>query len=73
MTTPQWLTLAIVLCAIVLFASEKVRIDIVALIVVVLLVKMNMVSVQQLKDFRGYFIVVAFVVAAVVTPPDVIV
>lgn len=41
-------------------------------IVVVLLVKMNMVSVQQLKDFRGYFIVVAFVVAAVVTPPDVI-
>ena len=35
MTTPQWLTLAIVLCAIVLFASEKVRIDIVALIVVV--------------------------------------
>ncbi len=41
-------------------------------IVVILLVKMNMVSVQQLKDFRGYFIVVAFVVAAVVTPPDVI-
>lgn len=41
-------------------------------IVVVLLVKMNMVSTQQLKDFRGYFIVVAFVVAAVVTPPDVI-
>ena len=41
-------------------------------IVVVLLVKMNMVSVQQLKDFRGYFIVVAFIIAAVVTPPDVI-
>jgi sec-independent protein translocase protein TatC len=41
-------------------------------IVVVLLVKMNMVSVQQLKDFRGYFIVVAFIVAAIVTPPDVI-
>jgi sec-independent protein translocase protein TatC len=41
-------------------------------IVVVLLVKMNMVNVQQLKDFRGYFIVLAFVVAAVVTPPDVI-
>lgn len=41
-------------------------------IVVVLLVKMNMVSVQQLKEFRGYFIVVAFVIAAVVTPPDVI-
>ena len=41
-------------------------------IVVVLLVKMNMVSVKQLKEFRGYFIVVAFVVAAVVTPPDVV-
>jgi len=41
-------------------------------IVVVLLVKMNMVSVQQLKEFRGYFIVVAFIIAAVVTPPDVI-
>ncbi|MGE0347691.1 twin-arginine translocase subunit TatC [Hydrogenophaga sp.] len=41
-------------------------------IVVVLLVRMNMVSVQKLKDFRGYFIVVAFVIAAVVTPPDVI-
>jgi sec-independent protein translocase protein TatC len=41
-------------------------------IVVVLLVKMNMVTVQQLKEFRGYFIVVAFVIAAVVTPPDVI-
>ena len=41
-------------------------------IVVVLLVKMNMVTVQQLKEFRGYFIVLAFVVAAVFTPPDVI-
>lgn len=41
-------------------------------IVVVLLVKMSLVSVQQLKEFRGYFIVLAFVVAAVVTPPDVI-
>lgn len=41
-------------------------------IVVVLLVKMGMVSVQKLKDFRGYFIVIAFIIAAVVTPPDVI-
>lgn len=41
-------------------------------IVVVLLVRMNMVSVQKLKDFRGYFIVVAFIIAAIVTPPDVI-
>ncbi|HSX91770.1 MAG TPA: twin-arginine translocase subunit TatC [Hydrogenophaga sp.] len=41
-------------------------------IVVVLLVKMGMVSVQKLKDFRGYFIVISFIIAAVVTPPDVI-
>lgn len=41
-------------------------------IVVVLLVRLNMVSIQQLKDFRGYFIVIAFVIAALVTPPDVI-
>ena len=47
MTTPQWLTLAIVLCAIVLFASEKVRIDIVALIVVVLLVVLDLITPAQ--------------------------
>ena len=41
-------------------------------IVVVLLVKMGMVTVEQLKSFRGYFVVLAFIIAAVVTPPDVI-
>lgn len=41
-------------------------------IVVVLLVKMGMVSIQKLKEFRGYFIVIAFIIAAIVTPPDVI-
>lgn len=41
-------------------------------IVVILLVKLGWVSVAKLKDFRGYFIVLSFVVAAVVTPPDVI-
>ena len=41
-------------------------------IVVILLVKLGMVSIQKLKDFRGYFIVIAFIIAAVVTPPDVI-
>ena len=41
-------------------------------VVVMLLVRMGIVTVEQLKSFRGYFIVVAFVVAAVVTPPDVI-
>ena len=41
-------------------------------IVVMLAVKMNMITVAKLKEFRGYFIVVAFVIAALVTPPDVI-
>jgi sec-independent protein translocase protein TatC len=41
-------------------------------IVVMLLVRFNMVTVEKLKGFRGYFIVVAFVIAAIVTPPDVI-
>jgi sec-independent protein translocase protein TatC len=41
-------------------------------IVVMLLVRMNLVTIQKLKEFRGYFIVLAFVIAAVVTPPDVI-
>lgn len=41
-------------------------------VVVVLLVKVGLVSIEKLKAFRGYFIVLAFVVAAIVTPPDVI-
>ena len=41
-------------------------------IVVMLLARFNIVTIAKLKEFRGYFIVVAFVVAAVVTPPDVI-
>jgi sec-independent protein translocase protein TatC len=41
-------------------------------IVVMLLVRFEMVTVEKLRGFRGYFIVVAFVIAAIVTPPDVI-
>lgn len=40
-------------------------------VVVILLVKFNIVSLEKLRDFRPYAIVGAFVVAAVVTPPDV--
>ena len=29
-------------------------------------------TIEQLRKFRGYFIVASFIVAAVVTPPDVI-
>ena len=41
-------------------------------IVVIVLARMNIVSIQKLKDFRGYFVVLAFVIAAIVTPPDVV-
>ncbi|MDF1484731.1 twin-arginine translocase subunit TatC [Ramlibacter sp. H39-3-26] len=41
-------------------------------IAVVVLARMGLVSIDKFKSFRGYFIVVAFVVAAVVTPPDVV-
>jgi len=41
-------------------------------IVVVILVRSGVVSVEKLRDARPYVIVGAFVVAAVVTPPDVL-
>jgi sec-independent protein translocase protein TatC len=41
-------------------------------IAVVVLARMGVVSVEKLKEFRGYFIVLAFVIAAIVTPPDVV-
>ncbi|MBT0569414.1 twin-arginine translocase subunit TatC [Curvibacter sp. CHRR-16] len=41
-------------------------------VVVVLLTRMGIVTIEQLKAWRSYFIVGAFVVAAVVTPPDVV-
>ena len=41
-------------------------------IVVMLLVRFGLVTVEKLKEFRGYFVVLSFVIAAVVTPPDVI-
>ncbi|WP_120966372.1 MULTISPECIES: twin-arginine translocase subunit TatC [unclassified Comamonas] len=41
-------------------------------IVVMLLVRFGLVEIEKLKSFRGYFVVLAFVIAAVITPPDVI-
>jgi sec-independent protein translocase protein TatC len=41
-------------------------------IVVIVLVRMGVVTIAQLKDARPYVIVGAFVVSAVVTPPDVL-
>jgi sec-independent protein translocase protein TatC len=40
-------------------------------IVVVLLVRMNILTIKKLKEIRPYVIVGAFVISAVVTPPDV--
>ena len=39
-------------------------------VALVVLVKLGVVSIEKLKEWRSYFIVGAFVVAAVVTPPD---
>lgn len=41
-------------------------------VVVVVLARMGIVSVEKLRAFRGYFIVVAFIIAAVITPPDIV-
>jgi sec-independent protein translocase protein TatC len=41
-------------------------------VAVVVLARIGVVEVKQLKSFRAYFIVAAFVVAAIVTPPDVV-
>lgn len=41
-------------------------------IAVIVLARIGVVTVKQLKHFRGYFIVLSFVAAAVVTPPDVV-
>jgi len=41
-------------------------------IVVIVLVRMGIVSVERLRDARPYVVVGAFVVAAIVTPPDVL-
>jgi len=41
-------------------------------IVVVVLARMEVVSIEKLRSFRGYFIVLAFIIAAIITPPDVV-
>ena len=38
----------------------------------IMLARMGFVSVEKLKAFRGYFVVLAFIIAAIVTPPDVV-
>jgi sec-independent protein translocase protein TatC len=41
-------------------------------VVVVVLVLTGLVKIEQLREWRGYVVVAIFVVAAVVTPPDVV-
>ncbi len=41
-------------------------------IVVVVLARMGVVTIEKLKAFRSYFVVLAFIIAAIVTPPDVV-
>ena len=41
-------------------------------VVVVILVRMGMVSIAKLKEIRSYVVVGAFVIAAIVTPPDIV-
>ena len=41
-------------------------------IAVVVLARLGVVSIEKLKAFRAYFIVLAFIIAAVLTPPDVV-
>jgi len=41
-------------------------------VAVVLLVRMGIVELSKLKGMRGYVVVAAFIIAAVVTPPDVV-
>ena len=41
-------------------------------VIVMVLARMGLVSIDKLKAFRSYFIVLAFIVAAIITPPDVV-
>ena len=41
-------------------------------VAVVVAARMGIVSIEQLRAWRGYFIVGAFIVAAIITPPDVV-
>ena len=41
-------------------------------IVVVVLARIGLVTIEQLRAFRSYFVVLAFIIAAVLTPPDIV-
>ena len=41
-------------------------------VAVVILVRFGLVTLEKLREMRGYIVVAAFVIAAIVTPPDVL-
>lgn len=41
-------------------------------VALIVLVRMGVVTIAQLREFRGYFVVCSAIVAAIVTPPDVV-
>lgn len=41
-------------------------------LVVIILIKLNIISVQQLINIRPYFIIAAFIISMLLTPPDVL-
>ncbi len=41
-------------------------------IAVIVLARVGLVTIEQLRSFRSYFIVLAFIIAAILTPPDVV-
>jgi sec-independent protein translocase protein TatC len=41
-------------------------------VIVVVLVRMNIVTVQKLAELRPYMVVAAFILGAIFTPPDVV-
>ena len=40
-------------------------------LIVIFLHSLGLVTIKQLKDFRGYLVVSSFVISAIITPPDV--
>ncbi len=41
-------------------------------VVVVVLARLGVVPLEKLRQFRGYFVIIAFIIAAVITPPDIV-
>ena len=58
-----------VVTLLVLIATGKVKVHFAAIIALVLT---NLVTLEKLRSIRGYVLIVVFIVAAILTPPDVL-